>query len=108
MNGKLRVLPALLRHMRAHLFIFQKTRSSIPGRELAFQFETTIGQIIEAEIVASRYARTLRRDQIVFLLGGLFAMLQDWREHKCEDPNDLMLERLDAAADQILKGIPET
>lgn len=102
LNGTLRILPPLLRHMRGSLSLFDRTRASMPGRELSYQFEQAIGGIIRQEVEQSAIGTTVRSDQLTFLLGGLFAMLDDWRIARCETPDDAMLVRLDRLASRVL------
>lgn len=104
LNGKISILPALLRHMREHLFLFEATRSSMAGRALAHHFETSIGHIIREEVTTSSKHRSMPEHQILFLIGGLFAVLDDWRERSCETPDDDVLRILDRATDLVTRN----
>ncbi|MEP5152197.1 TetR/AcrR family transcriptional regulator [Planktotalea sp.] len=103
-NGKISILPALLRHMRDHLFLFETTNASMAGRALAHHFETMVGRTIEAEIRASQFSSTMSERKVRFLIGGLFALLDDWREGRCAEPDEEMLAELDQAADLVFSS----
>jgi AcrR family transcriptional regulator len=102
LNGKLSILPALLRHMRDHLFLFETTNASMAGRALAHHFETMVGQIIQAEIAASQFSGVLSEQRVRFLVGGLFALLDHWRESQCREDDHDFLDELDQVTDLIL------
>ncbi|MEL6572531.1 MAG: TetR/AcrR family transcriptional regulator [Pseudomonadota bacterium] len=102
LNGKLSILPALLRHMRDHLFLFETTNASMAGRALAHHFETMVGQIIQAEITASPFSSAVSEQRVRFLVGGLFALLDHWRENQCRNADHEILAELDQATALIL------
>ena len=103
LNGKIAILPAVLRHMDGHLFLFDTTRASMPGRELSYQFEQKVKSIIQGEIASSRYATLITPDQVIYMIGGLFAVLDQWRINRCEEQIDELLGKLDNLIAQTIK-----
>lgn len=104
LNKKISILPALLRHMRDHLFLFETTSSSMAGRALAHHFEAMVRQIIQTEIASSQFSNSMSERKVHFLVGGLFAVLDDWRDKSCIEPNQDILCELDQATDLILSS----
>lgn len=103
-NGKLRILPALMRHMRDHLFLFETTNSSMAGRALAHHFETMVGQIIQTEIAKSEFSASISERRVQFLIGGLFAVLDDWRRNHCDADERHVLTELDQFTELVLSS----
>lgn len=104
LNRRISILPALLRHMRDHLFLFQTTSKSMAGHALANHFETMVGQLIQAEIEGSPLSKTITERQVKFLVGGVFAVLDDWRENRCTETDQDILAELDQSVDLVLSS----
>lgn len=91
-------LPALITHMQGHLALFERNSSTISGAALFRQFRQVVDELARDEIRRSNWAKNLSNDQIVFLVGGAFAVLEEWCSNQCPESAESVLGVLDRLA----------
>lgn len=94
-NLKFRFLPPLVSHMKSHLPLFEKNRSTVLSFKMFTQFKKAVFELANDEISASKFESKFGDDQIVYVVGGIFASLEVWCESGCEVEEKIVLEKLD-------------
>lgn len=105
-HGRFRFLPGLVAHMRAHLPLFERSRETPSGLALFARFRGVVDEMARAEVAALPSRDGASEDDVTFLVGGLFAMLERWCADGCTVPEGEILEKLDAAAARVLPRAP--
>lgn len=101
-NGTLAFLPSLLEHVYSHKDIFKANLLSSTEPQVFHQFKKFIYEFGEQEIKNSALSMRLRDDQIAFIFGGVFSVIEQWSIQDCSTPIHLVLERIDASVSDFL------
>lgn len=94
-NYSFHFLPPLLDHLKSHREIMKRNETSGSGRVIFNKFRQVASEVAKAEIMASNLRSHLSKDEVTFLFGGLFAMIEDWNNTHCLASITDVLGRLD-------------
>lgn len=107
-NRKFGFLPELLDHIKQHQPIFCSTdcgEEICSSNELVFsRFKTLIFGFIKTEIETSKFARTMNGEDITFISGGIFALMNNWWTGNTKMPVDQVLAAIDVQLERVLAG----
>lgn len=105
-NRKFGFLPELLDHIKQHQPIFCSTdcgEEICSSNELVFsRFKTLIFGFIKTEIETSKFARTMNGEDITFISGGIFALMNNWWTGNTKMPVDQVLAAIDVQLERVL------
>lgn len=87
-NETLSFLPELLDHIKATRAIFNVTANTETGTIIFGRFRLMIETLVEKELGDSE---KVTPHHIVFLSGGIFAVLERWSRAGCREPVEAML-----------------
>lgn len=100
--GTLRFLPAFLAHIKSHREIYIQNQFSAAISIILGNMRKMTNGLIQHEVQGSRYASVVSSDKLVFVGGGLSALIERWNDEACVEPEPLLLERLDALIRECL------
>lgn len=104
-HGTLQFIPNLLSHVASHCDLLQRNTSSAAGLVILNRFKSLVKQLARLEFdKSSRYQ--LGKDQLTFIMGGTFAMLEQWNEEQCRTSVKTLTKRIDALLDGHLQAVP--
>ncbi len=102
-HGTLQFIPNLLSHVESHCDLLKKNASSAGGLVILNRFRSLVKNLTKNEFDGcSNYQ--LGVDQLTFITGGTFAMLEQWNEEQCETSVKALTERIDALVDGHLRN----
>lgn len=101
--GNLKFLPAFLEHIRAHRDIYLQNESSAALSIILANIHRMTDGLIQHEVQGSDYRKRVSPDKLVFLGGGVSALIQRWNQDACVEPEQVLLQRLDK---MILECLP--
>lgn len=84
-SGTLKFLPALLQHIKSHRNIIVKNADSAAAGLIQQNMRKTIEGLASKEIQSSSYASAINDDTLVFVCGGLMAIIERWSDNGCSD-----------------------
>lgn len=90
--------------MKSHLPLFERNRSTLLAFKLFTQFKQTIFDLAQDEINTSKLYNDLAENKITFIVGGIFAILENWCENDCKVEERIILENLDLLTSSILNS----
>ncbi len=102
--GNLKFLPAFLAHIRAHREIYLQNESSAAMSIILANIRRMTDGLIQHEIQTSSYCEPVSPDKLVFLGGGVSALIERWNQEGCVEPEPSLLQRIDAL---ILECLPK-
>lgn len=101
--GNLKFLPAFLEHIKTHRDIYLQNESSAAMSIILANIRRMTDGLIQHELQASVYRKRVSPDKLVFLGGGVSALIERWNEAACVEPEAALLQRLDVL---ILECLP--
>ncbi len=84
--GHLGTLDWLLAHVSDSRDFMQRAKGTAAGQVIQARFRQSIAGLLTAEL--SRAGRKVEAGTIVFLAGGIFAVVEDWVTKGCPDDRD--------------------
>lgn len=107
-NRKFGFLPELLDHIKQHQPIFCRSdcgEEICSSNELVFsKFKTLIFGFIITEIETSKFAGTMNGEDVTFISGGIFALMNNWWSENTKMPVDQVLTAIDVQVGRVLAG----
>jgi AcrR family transcriptional regulator len=101
-HGTFAFLPALVEHMRGHLPLFERNRSTTAQAAIYLRFRAVVEELA---LDALRTSRRVEADDdvVAFAVGGMFATLEQWCERGCLVPNERIISGLDRHLTRLLR-----
>jgi len=93
-HGLLEFVPHLLSHVESHCEIMRRNSKSAAGLVILNRFKSLVKVLTEREFTQSKRTKP-SKDQIVFITGGIFAMLEQWNEEHCRTSVKALTRRID-------------
>lgn len=107
-NCKFGFLPELLEHIKQHQPIFCGSatgKANYTSNELVFaKFNSLIFEFVRAEIQASTFNTTINNNQITFISGGIYALMDKWWAECVKMPVDQVIATIDEQVECVLVG----
>lgn len=107
-NRKFGFLPELLEHIKQHqpIFCSSECGEEICGsNELVFaRFKTLIFGFIITEIETSKFTKTMNAEDITFISGGIFALMNNWWSDNTKTPVDQIIATIDKQVEKVMIG----
>ena len=94
-HGTLAFLPNLLNHVEGHCEVMTKNLSAPAGLVILNRFKAVIKAMTEREFKQCKRQKP-KADQLVFIAGGIFALLEQWHLEQCRTPVKTLTRRIDA------------
>ena len=102
-DGAFAFVPALLDHIRSHAHLFTLTASSVSQAGIFARFREVVDARSRTELRTSRRWRDLDADAVLFLNGGMFALIERWHSDGCRDPCEALMARIDRLTRVVLE-----
>ncbi len=102
LDGTFRFLPWLLEHVNANQDLFRANTSSPSGFVIFSRFKSVVDTLARNEIKQSDFAGRLSDDQIIFIVGGVFAILEQWNRAGGAESTPRVLKRIDVPVTGML------
>jgi len=102
-HGSLEFVPNLLQHVESHCEIMRRNTKSAAGLIILNRFKVLVKILTEREF-AQRKGSKPGKDQITFITGGIFAMLEQWNEEHCRTSVTALTRRIDTMVSASLVG----
>ena len=100
-HGNLAFVPNLLSHVHAHCDVMTKNASSQAGLVILNRFKSIVKTLTEREFTQSKRHR-LKKDQVTFITGGIYAMLEQWHWEQCQTSVKTLTKRIDALVSDFI------
>jgi len=94
-NRTLAFLPNLLSHVQGHCDLMTRNMTSQAGLVILNRFKSVVKTMTEREFAQCERHKP-RKDQITFITGGIYAMLEQWHLEQCQTSVKTMTKRIDA------------
>lgn len=104
-HGTFAFLPALVEHMRGHLPLFERNRSTTAQAAIYLRFRAVVGELALEALRTSRHVEA-DDDVVAFAMGGMFATLEQWCERGCLVPDEHVIDGLDELLIGLLRSDP--
>ncbi len=104
-NGTFAFLPNLLNHVSEHKMIFSANQNSSTGFTVFTRFKALVDDLGMIEVDHSAHMKCIQNEQVVFLTGGIFSVLEKWNASGCREPVPKLLNRLDQLIRNIMKAM---
>lgn len=101
----LKFVPALLDHVKSHRDILVKNSGSAAAFFILRNMRKTIAGLVDKEIQVSTYANAVEKETLVFICGGLSALIENWTDDECRESAARMTVKIDARVKSALQGI---
>lgn len=101
--GNLKFLPAFLAHIKTHREIYLQNQSSVAMSIILANIRRMTDGLIQHEVQDSGYGKRVSPDKLIFLGGGVSALIERWNHQACVEPEQVLLQRLD---ELILECLP--
>ncbi len=100
-HATLMFIPNLLGHVETHCDLLQRNTSSAAGLVILNRFKSLVKQLAATEFNQSKQYK-LKRDQLTFITGGIFAMLEQWNDEQCRTSVKTLTSRIDTLVRELL------
>ncbi|NQU69731.1 MAG: helix-turn-helix transcriptional regulator [Rhodospirillales bacterium] len=94
-NRTFQFLPWLLEHVEFNQDLFRANTQSASGFVIFNRFRFVVDTLARNEIEQSDFAGRLSNDQITFINGGVFAVLEQWNRDAGTESTQSVLKRID-------------
>ena len=99
----LKFLPALLDHIKRHRNILVKNLDSAAAGLIQRNLRKTIDGLVIKEIQSSRYADGVEHGKVLFICGGLMAIIECWNDDDYQETADSILAKIDIQIKDMLR-----
>jgi len=103
-QGLLEFVPNLLSHVESHCEIMRRNSKSVAGLVILNRFKSLVKVLTEREFAHSKRPKP-SKDQIIFITGGIFAMLEQWNEEHCRTSVKALTRRIDVMVSASLSEL---
>ena len=101
-NGRLGFLPGLVDHVRSHCDLFKNRERTSADIAIFNRFKSVVDGLVQHELNQLPGNNRPSNDELAFLTGGIFGVLQNWNNRGCVTSNESVLASIDALADRFL------
>ncbi len=101
----LKFVPELLEHIRHHRDIMEKNRDTAAAGIIMRNLRKTIDGLVVEELRDSSFSTTISQTSIVFICGGLMAIIEQWNEDGCRASVRDTVKIVDTQIQNALKSI---
>lgn len=95
LNGKFGFLPGLVEHIQSHAVLFANLSTSPNGSLVFNRFKTLIEQSTNVELAAADLGKQLDSDEVAYIAGGIFAVIEKWNRDGCKQSTALTVMKID-------------
>lgn len=107
-NRKFGFLPELLEHIKQHQPIFcgatAGKANSISNAQVFARFKSLIFGFIKTELEASSFVKSIDEQNIIFISGGIYSLMDAWWADNTNMPVRQLLASIDNQVDRVLAG----
>jgi len=107
-DGTFQFLPRLLEHVAVNQDVFRANSNPASGLVIFSRFKMVVDVLATTEIKQSDFASRLSDDQITFIIGGIFAMLEQWNRSGAAVSTQRLLKRIDVLVIGVLSMTADT
>jgi len=87
-------VPNLLSHVESHCELLERNTASAAGLVILNRFKFLVKKLAAREFTQSKKYKP-KKDQLTFITGGIFAMLEQWSEENCKTSVKALTTRID-------------
>jgi len=100
-HGTLLFIPNLLSHVESHCELLERNAASAAGLVILNRFKFLVKKLASREFEQSNQYQP-QKDQLTFITGGIFAMLEQWSEENCQSSVQALTKRVDSLVNTCL------
>lgn len=100
-QGTLAFVPNLLNHIQSHCQILRRNSKSSAGLIILNRFKSQVLLLAQREFKQCQQYR-LNKDQVTFITGGIFAIIEQWNHEHCQTPVKTLTKRIDSLVIEFL------
>jgi len=102
-SDTLKFVPGLLQHIKHHRNILENNRGTAAASIIMQNMRKTVDGLVVRELEESALLSSISDSTIVFMCGGLMAIIEQWNEHDCRVSVGDTVKKIDTQIGNILK-----
>lgn len=102
-HGTFEFLPHLINHVERNCDLFRTNSRSPTGFAIFNRFKLVVDQLIKHEMQHNGMIGNNSREEIAFVSGGIFAILDLWNQTGCKTPVETLTHQIDSLVSRFLR-----